>query len=73
MRIMHERFNQPLFGCNYLSMDIIPGVDWGNAEQFSVKFEFRKGGAQTFLKLFWKLMGGVHESRSIKSTLLIFI
>lgn len=65
MLIRNERFNQPLFGCNNLSMNVATTNDWGNANEFSAKFEFRKGGAQTFLRIFWKVMSGVNETRNI--------
>ena len=64
MSIRDEAFNQPLFGCNNLTFNVAPQTNWGNGLAFSVKFEFRNGGAQTFLRLFWKVMSGVNECRN---------
>ena len=74
MSIRDEAFNQPLFGCNNLTFNVAPQTNWGNGLAFSVKFEFRNGGAQTFLRLFWKVMSGVNECRNApgRSFLLLF-
>lgn len=65
MLIRNERFNQPVFGCNNLSMNVVSNDTWGTNIEFTAKFEFRKGGAQTFLRIFWKVMSGVNETRNI--------
>ncbi|KAK8815749.1 hypothetical protein WA538_004873, partial [Blastocystis sp. DL] len=65
LSIRNEKFNQPLFGNNNLSMTVAPQANWGESFQFSSVFEFRNGGAQTFLRVFWKLMSAVNEVRNI--------
>lgn len=65
MLIRNERFNQPIFGCNNLSMNVAANDSWGTNMEFTAKFEFRNGGAQTFLRIFWKVMSGVNETRNI--------
>ena len=65
MLVRGERFNQPLFGSNNLSMNVASTNGWGSANEFSVKFEFRKGGAQTFLRIFWRVMSSVNDTRNI--------
>ena len=61
--IRNEKFNMPIFGCSNLSFMVIPQTSWGCGTQFNCKLEFRKGGAQTFLRIFWKVMSGVNEVR----------
>ena len=65
MLVRNERFNQPLFGANNLSMNVSTANDWGTANEFSAKFEFRNGGAQTFLRIFWRVMSSVNDTRNI--------
>lgn len=49
-------------------MNVLPQDGWGEAYQFSSSFEFRKGGAQTFLRAFYRMMSNVNEARSIPRT-----
>ena len=65
MSIRNEKFNQPSFGSNNLSFNVVPQTGWGESYQFSVVLEFRNGGAQTFLRIFWKLMSTVNDVRNL--------
>jgi hypothetical protein len=65
LSIRKEKFNQPIFGCNNLSMSVAPQNQWGERYQFDVRFEFTSGGANTFLRIFWKLMAVVNETRNL--------
>ncbi|KAK8794153.1 hypothetical protein WA171_003278 [Blastocystis sp. BT1] len=65
MSIRNEKFNQPIFGSNNLSFNVVPQTGWGESYQFSVVLEFRNGGAQTFLRIFWKLMSTVNDVRNL--------
>ena len=69
MLVRNEKFNQPLFGSNNLSMNVASQSGWGNSDDFTAKLEFRKGGAQTFLRLFWRVMSGVNSTRNIPGIL----
>ena len=63
MLIRNEKFNMPIFGCNNLTFNVVPQNSWGCGFQFSCKLEFRNGGAQTFLRVFWRVMSGVNDTR----------
>ena len=41
MSIRNEKFNQPIFGSNNLSFNVVPQTGWGESYQFSVVLEFR--------------------------------
>ena len=73
MSIRNEKFNQPIFGNNNLSFNVVPQTGWGESYQFSVVLEFRNGGAQTFLRIFWKLMSTVNDVRNLPGSHLSFI
>ena len=51
--IINERFNQPIFGANYLS-GVATGSRLPNPAKFSLKFN--SGGVGTFLRLFFTMM-----------------
>ena len=73
MSIRNEAFNQPLFGRNNLSFNVVPHTNWGSGVAFSVKLEFCNGGAQTFLRAFWRLMSGVNDCRNAPSCFRLFL
>ncbi len=60
--ITNEKFSQPIFGANYLSVTVL---DWtpGAPVSANVRITFNKGGCSTFLRFFLELMGLVHASR----------
>lgn len=73
MCIRNEKFNMPIFGCNNLSMTVVPQNQWGYNSQFNAKFEFRSGGAQTFLRIFWKVMSSVNEVRNLRGEVCVWL
>ena len=65
MSIRNEKFNQPIFGNNNLSFNVVPQTGWGESYQFSVVLEF--------LRIFWKLMSTVNDVRNLPGSHLSFI
>jgi len=52
--LANEKFNQPIFGANYLSGTVPPAPGMGLESEATFKITFHKGGAGTFLRLFFR-------------------
>merc|ERR1712094_12502 len=63
--LQNPKFNQPIFGANYLSGDAFPleenGITDGGA---TFSLTFNHGGCGTFLPLFYQLLGELQEQRA---------
>jgi hypothetical protein len=68
--ISGERFQQPIFGANYLQLSVAPVPGRGLSAPAAVKLTFNQGGCNTFLRLFFGLMQRVHAESAARAALL---
>ena len=58
--VSNEKFNQPIFGCNNLSIDCFSVADGGGPNgtipPHSAKFYLKHGGSNTLLPLFFRML-----------------
>jgi len=70
--LKREKFEQPIFGANYLAGEVGPSNDLGSAPlggapaKFSLTFY--SGGCQTFLHLFFQMMAEVRQLEAAYAT-----
>ena len=65
--IEKEAFKQPIFGANYLDIVVAPVPGRGLQNPTKLTLTFNQGGANTFLRIFFELMGRVHAERSAQA------
>lgn len=59
--LQQEKFHQPAFGCNYLAGTVAPQEASGILSDVRFKLYFKRGGAGTFLTLFF---GALRQCRA---------
>ena len=65
--ISGEAFKQPIFGANHLDVTVAPVPGRGLSVPTLVQLTFNEGGCNTFLRIFYELMGRVHAQREAGS------
>jgi hypothetical protein len=68
--ISGERFQQPIFGANYLQLSVAPVPGRGLSSPAAVRLTFNQGGCNTFLRIFFGLMERVHAEYAARASLL---
>eukprot|EP00386_Alphamonas_edax_P005451 GDKI01017563.1.p1 GENE.GDKI01017563.1~~GDKI01017563.1.p1 ORF type:complete len:343 (-),score=84.63 GDKI01017563.1:160-1188(-) len=64
--MQNPKFQQPIFGANYLEGKIAPNMEAGNPITGTATFylTFNKGGCGTFLPMFFRLMGDIERAHA---------
>eukprot|EP00916_Digyalum_oweni_P019736 GHVL01032932.1.p1 GENE.GHVL01032932.1~~GHVL01032932.1.p1 ORF type:complete len:189 (+),score=31.19 GHVL01032932.1:30-596(+) len=65
-------FKQPIFGCNYLYTEVSPKRGARNCIPVNaqIKWSFKQGGCQKFLKIFFRFMIDISNRRPIPSQII---